>query len=846
MFKSYRILLLGIVLFAGCQSAEPPLDPEAPTFDGVVANSEYYEGLINYYRDKASGELYMRLKPEQLDRDLLYFATFLDGNNITGTQRGVFASHRVMQLRRRFDKVEFVQINTDFWFDPESALSRAASANLPPTVLAVADIVDENEAGEMMVKVGPVFLGEALQQIKQAQDPEAEPGSQFVLGELSEDKTALREVRAYRENVDLVVNYVYEDPAPLVAGTSSMTDDRFVSIVMQHTLIAAPEPGFQPRPEDARLGYFTNSLTDMTSHSATPWLDPINRWKLVKKEPGAELSEPVEPIVFWLENTTPEEHREVIRDAVLTWNQAFESAGFRNAIVVRIQPDDAEWDAADLRYNVLRWTSSEESGWGGYGPSWSDPRTGQILGADIMLEFGWITAYLRRDQVFSEAMLTSAPQKANARLCQAGSYKQQQLLLARAMGAIAPGSATESELVRQSLYDLVIHEVGHTLGLSHNFSASRMLTPEELYTRAVTQERGVAASVMEYLAVNFVPPGRTQGDYFPLKPGPYDHWVIEYGYSEALPDPQAERERLQSILARSTEPELAFGLDADAMYSSESGIDPRVMMFDQSSDPLVYGADRLDLVEHTAAQLLERFNRPGSSWQEIYNAYLLLTTEIARQTLIASRWIGDVYVDRSLQGQPGATEPLVPVPAHKQQQAMELLRDKVLAPGALQFNDELYRHLQRQRRGWDHWYTPQDPTLHARALNIQRQALDHLLHPIVMARISDSGLYGNEYDLFTVMGDLTAAVFDADMGGDVESIRQQLQREYVERLLLIADPAAGSGHDHVSRGVALYNLKRIESSLMRKTTEDGATLAHTEALMHRIKTGLNPGNGGSG
>ncbi len=842
MYKASHLILLGLVMLAGCQSAEPPLDPEARSFDDIVSNSEPHEGLISYYRDTKSGELFMRVKPGQLDRDFLYFATFLDGNGVTGTQRGVFASRRVIQLHRRFNKLEFVQVNTGFWFDPESALSRAAQANLPPTVLAVAEIVDENDDGEIMVKVDPVFLSEALQQIKPAQDPEAEPGTTFLLGELSADKTALRELRAYPENVDLVVNYVYEDPAPLVAGSAAMSDDRFVSIIMQHTLIAAPMEVFQPRLEDPRVGYFTDTVTDMTSHSATPWRDPIARWKLVKKEPGSALSDPVEPIVFWLENTTPMEHRDVISDAVLTWNRAFEGAGFRDAVVVKIQPDDAEWDAADLRYNVLRWTSSDESGWGGYGPSWSDPRTGQILGADIMLEFGWITRYLQRDQVFAKAMLPGANRRRTAaRLCQAGEYKQYQLLLARSLSGAGPGSATDSELVRQSLYDLVIHEVGHTLGLNHNFKASQMLSPEQLYSRQTTEEQGVSASVMDYLAVNFAPPGREQGNYFPLEPGPYDYWAIEYGYSEALDDPEAEGRRLQVILARSTEPVLGFGLDSDAMYSSESGIDPRVMMYDQSSDPLAYAMDRMDLVEATAVKLLDRFSRPGESWQELYNAYLMLTGEMARQSVVASRWIGGVYVDRAMQGQAGATEPLTPVPLATQQQAMALLRDKLFAPGALQFSDELYRHLQRQRRGQNLWYTPQDPVLHARALNSQRAVLDHLLHPIVMSRISDSALYGNEYVLTAVIGDLTDAVFAVDMSGDVDSIRQQLQREYIERLLIIADPAAGSEHDHLSRGVALYTLQGLEKALESKGTgENEATRAHTAALLHRIASGLYP------
>jgi len=836
----YWLILAVAMLVGGCQSPEPPpADPANPRFPDIIANSQHFSGLIDTYRHKETGEIYLRLSPAQLERDYLYFATFVDGLAQNWTQRGVFGSQRVIRLHRDYKVLQFQQVNTGFYFDPDSALARAADANLPPAVLAVADILDENEAGDILVNVGPVFRSEALQQIKPAADPKAEPGKAFALGALSEPRTRLQELRVYPENLEVLVNYVYEDPAPLVPGGSAVADSRYVSVRLQHTLIAAPDGSFEPRREDPRVGYFTDQITDMTDTGPTPWRDPISRWKLVKKNPGAALSEPVEPIVFWLENTTPVEFRDVVRDAVLVWNQAFESAGFKNAIEVKMQPDDAEWDARDLRYNVLRWTSSGESPWGGYGPTWSDPRTGQILGADIMLEFSWIRTFLERDRLFSEPLPgASGVSGVQGRNCQAGALMQSNLQFARALLTVEPGGAAESELLRQSMYGLVSHEVGHVLGLNHNFRASTLLTPDELADPVVVAERGVTASVMDYAAVNYPANGVAQPHYYLLQPGPYDHWAIEYGYSEALSDPETERARLDAILARSTEPALAFGLDADVMAGSDSGIDPRVMMFDLSSDPVAYGERRLQLVASISAELLDRYAEPGASWQALYNAYLALDNEQARQLVVASRWIGGIYVDRAFQGQAGATVPLQPVELARQQRAMALLRDWLFAPDAQQQGDVLYAHLQQQRRGQEQWNKPQDPTLHARVLNNQRQVLEHLLHPVVMARISDSALYGNQYTLNRVLSDLTGAIFDADMRGDVNSLRRQLQSEYVEQLLRIADPASGTAHNHLSRGEALYSLLSIEERLRGRPAGDGATRAHTAALLHRIRSGL--------
>ena len=149
-----------------------------------------------------------------------------------------------------------------------------------------------------------------------------------------------------------------------------------------------PDDNYSPRFDDTRVGYFTTQTNNMTSLDQVNYRDFINRWRLEKKYPGKSLSEPVKPIVYWIENTTPVEFRQIIKNAVESWNIAFEKAGFKNAIQVNIQSDSANWDAGDIRYNVLRWTSSPKPPWGGYGPSFVNPKTGEILGADIMLE--WI------------------------------------------------------------------------------------------------------------------------------------------------------------------------------------------------------------------------------------------------------------------------------------------------------------------------------------------------------------------------------------------------------------------------------------------------------------------------
>ena len=252
-------------------------------------------------------------------------------------------------------------------------------------------------------------------------------------------------------------------------------------------------------------------INDMTSTSSTPWRDVIHRWRLEKKDPDAELSEPVEPIVWWIENTTPHEFRDHIK-TVEKWNLAFEKTGFKNAIVVKIQPDDAEWDAGDIRYNVLRWTSSPTAPFSGYGPSFVNPRTGEILGADIMLEYGGMAGRLWKSAVFDDAELFNYDEELTSReraaemmhRCNIGeSVAHNTLFTFSAMQVMDFSDEDREEFVRQTLHRLCLHEVGHTLGLSHNMHASTMLSPEELKDPSVVAENGMCNTVMEYPAINF-------------------------------------------------------------------------------------------------------------------------------------------------------------------------------------------------------------------------------------------------------------------------------------------------------------------------------------------------------
>ncbi len=500
---------------------------------------------------------------------------------------------------------------------------------------------------------------------------------------------------------------------------------------------------------------------------------------------------------------------------------------------MKIQPDDADWDAGDIRYNVLRWIAAPSPQFSGYGPSFANPRTGQILGADVMLEFSSLRRYQEVENIYDSSKLFAGSDNGHQ-----GLYRQLAFGLSALM-AMGADARQQSVMVDEWLRSLVVHEVGHTLGLNHNMRASQCRPLSELHNRIETGRSGLSASVMDYEATNVAPPGQPQGQYWSTVPGPYDDWAIDYGYSEALADPVAEAARLQEILGRSTEPELAFGNDADDMRAPGAGIDPRVMTFDMSSDAIGFAEQRLQLIQQLQGKLREKLTCPGQSYQGLSNAFGVLMVDERQNAAVLSRYVGGVQVDRALAGQAGAGTPFTPVPAAQQRRAMAVLAKYVFAPDAMSVPTDLMTHLQNQRRSYYFYGKTEDPKLHDLIWAVQKTALDHLLHPVVHKRMLDTALYGNEYSLSAMLTDLTDAVFAADAKTSVNSRRQNLQQEYVQRLaeLVFAKLSDTESPLPMNQASLRYELKRI-SQMLLSSGNDRASIAHKEYLQFLIKQAL--------
>jgi hypothetical protein len=841
------LLALPVALFAqegGDASGDKKEDEEPKTIAELTEKADRLDGLFTLFQDPKTGETSMLVRKDQLDSEFIYFIHIANGVVDAGYFRGAYGPSFIFTIQRRFDKLEIIQRNTSFYFDPDNAISRAAEANISDSVLAVEKILAEDEeSGDLLIKADKLFTSESFAQISPSPNPDADPKKDFSLGKLDGDKTKIVNLRSYPMNTDVEVEYVFSNPTPAVGGSAAVTNARNVSVRALHSLIAVPENDFQPRMADPRVGSFDQYVTDLTATEAAPYRDLVNRWHLVKQDPDAELSEPVEPITWWIENTTPVEWRELITNAALEWNKAFEHAGFKNALAVKVQPDDADWEAGDIRYNVLRWTSSPNPPFGGYGPSFANPRTGQLIGADIMLEYSFLTRVkLLRKLIQGEAMddpLILNPAFAS-HFCALGQTLQMNGMFAQLAAEVGGmSSELEKQLTRDEMHYLILHEIGHTLGMNHNMKATQLLTPDQAFDKDVVADGVLAGSVMDYPAINFAPAGEEQTLFYTITPGPYDDWYIEYAYSPGVGDPEAEAARLDAIAARSSEPQLAFGNDADDMRSPGKALDPRVNIYDMSSDAVTYAERQIHLMRDTLEGLVEWTPNTGKSYQEVVEGVDLIMRLWGRHAAVVSRYIGGVYVDRAMVGQDGGTEPFRPVEEAKQKQAMHVLADHLFAPDAFQIPDEVWRKSAPQRRGFNHFSGTEDPKVHDTVLALQKSVFDHLLNPVVLKRITDTALYGNGYSLAEMMGELTDAVFAADARENVNSFRQNLQMEYVDRLAGMVHGDGRKAFHTPAQSLALYQLTEIRDLLESRRGGNVATRAHTQNLVLTIDRALS-------
>jgi hypothetical protein len=617
MQRILPVLLLLTSAFA--QQATPPVGP-VPTISGKTGSMQKMPGYFPLYWEEKTGKLWLEI--DKFDVEFLYVDSMPAGmgSNDLGLDRGQIGGSRIVRFERSGPKVLLIQPNYRYRsITDDAAERRAADQSFAQSVLWGFDVQAE-EGGRVLVDATQFYLRDAHHIPSTLQ--RANQGT--FRADLTRSAFYLPRTKNFPKNteVEATLTFTGENPGGFVRDVTP--NPEAITVREHHSFVELPGPGFRSRVFDPRSGYIVSSFTDY----AAP-LDGrmpqrfILRHRLQKKNPAAPVSEPVQPIVYYLDPGAPEPVRSALLEGARWWNQAFEAAGYKDAFHVELLPDGA--DPMDIRYNMINWVHRSTRGWS-TGGSISDPRTGEIIKGQVTL--GSLRA--RQDYMIFEGLL--AP------------YLD---------GKTIPAELSRTVLAR--MRQLAAHEVGHTLGLAHNFAAS-------------VKDR---ASVMDYpppfvkLNASGVP---DLSDAYATGIGTWDKIAINFGYRD-FPAGTDEKKQLDAILRDATARGFIFISDADAR--PEGGAHPLAHLWDSGTNAV----DELNRILDVRAKALSRYSanviRDGEPLSNLEDVLVPIYLLHRYQTEAASKVLGGLYYSYAFRGD--GQKITERIPGVEQRRALEAL-----------------------------------------------------------------------------------------------------------------------------------------------------------------------------
>ncbi|HRP27995.1 MAG TPA: zinc-dependent metalloprotease, partial [Burkholderiaceae bacterium] len=688
----------------GAAPAVPPAPGALKPFADVIKGAERSDGLLAVWRK--DDKVWLELAPADFDQPFFLSPKIKAGIGVGSYFGGLMSrDDGLVAFRRIHNQVQLIRINSEYVAAAGTPQSLAVQAAYSPSLVASASVASlpEPDRKSILIDANSIFMADLLGIGGRLQ-------RSYRQGYAFDARNSA--ITTVRDAKDLLVVEVLAHfatgsiaqpapgapagaPAPSVPKT--VPDPRSLFMTLHYSIGRLPAQPMATRKADARVGHFNTSVADFSDDLArSPRRRYVDRWRLEKKDPDAALSEPVQPITFWIDRTVPQQYRAPITAGVLEWNKAFERIGFKDAIVVKVEPDDADFDTLDFGRASIRWMTNAVPAFGAVGPRHVDPRSGEILDADIAIEsLSSRSIRALRSQVLATAAAADGPDAADLAaglVCTYADAAAEQLGYAQdvleARGEIDPDSPQAREFVDAYLKDTTMHEVGHALGLRHNFRASRAYTAAQLADPAFTAAHGITASVMEYAAINLNGPGEPRAGYgtpFNTTLGPYDYWAIEYAYKPiAAADEAAE---LQRIAARSREPQLAYGTDEDNFI----GLDPESLQFDLGDDVIAFAQKRIAIAQDLLARQETRSLAPDEDYAVLRRSVLYAVRDVGRSASALTRQIGGV---RTLRDAPGSgRDPLTPLPAEQQRRALELILAGLFSADSLKISPALQRKL---------------------------------------------------------------------------------------------------------------------------------------------------------
>ena len=826
---------------ASAAGATPPggLRP----FADIIKDAKQIDGMFTIWQK--DDKFWLELKPADLNRPFFLSPKYKSGIGEARFYGGLMGEEVVVEFHRVHNMLQMLARNNEFIAKAGTPAAHAVEAAFSPSLLSSTPVLSlpHPDRKSVLVEANALFvtdllgIGMSLQR-QYRQGYTLDTRNSAITTVRSTPDLVVLEVLSHYATGSITMPQPNTPPGmPVPTVPRSLPDPRSLFMTLHYSLARLPAETMHARKSDSRVGYFTTSVADFSDDLArTPRQRFVNRWRLEKKDAEAVLSEPVKPITFWLDRSIPDKYRATITAGALEWNKAFEKIGFKDAVHVEVQPDNADFDTLDFGRASIRWMTNSSPSFGAIGPSHVDPRSGEILDADIGIEsLSSRNIRATRAQILGSVGVQvssgpdfSAPSLRGLRsTCDYADQAAEQMGYAldvlEARGDIDPAGPEADKFVLDYLKDVTMHEVGHTLGLRHNFRASRIYSEQQLSDPVFTAANGITGSVMEYAAINLAAPGvapEAQGTPFSVTLGPYDYWAIEYAYKPIAPtDEEAE---LTRIAARSAEPMLAYGTDED----NSLGVDPESLQFDLGSDVFAFARKRLEIARDLLKRQETRALKPDQDYSVLRRSVVYALRDMARSASALTRQIGGVRTLRDHAG--SGRDPLAPVPAAQQREALDLLASGFLSADSLKLSAALQRKLAldyEERsdavfRGEQPASTDFSPA--TLVLELQRGVLNELMSDSVVGRLIDSETKApaEALRLSEHYQRLDSAVWsDLAAKGDIATPRRELQRDHVNRLAAqVLRPAALSRADARSllRAHAVALLARINVAAKRR------------------------------